>query len=94
MQVIIIYDIANDKERGRIADICLDYGLERIQKSSFLGDLNKKLRHQIVEEIRNKLPKKEFNIQVFEIDKSSNRKRLIFEAINNLQATKKRRIKE
>lgn len=79
MQIIVIYDITNDKERSRIADICLDYSLERVQKSAFLGDLSKKLRRQIIEEIKNKLPKRKFNIQVFEIDKNSNKKRLVFE---------------
>lgn len=35
----VIYDISNDKARGKIADRCLDYGLYRVQKSVFLGDL-------------------------------------------------------
>ena len=39
MQTLIVYDIPNDRIRGKIADVCLDYGLDRIQWSAFLGDL-------------------------------------------------------
>jgi CRISPR-associated protein Cas2 len=36
----IIYDITNNKKRNRIAKACKNYGLYRVQKSAFLGDLN------------------------------------------------------
>jgi CRISPR-associated protein Cas2 len=39
--VWVIYDISDDRIRGRIAQICKGYGLYRVQKSAFLGDLNK-----------------------------------------------------
>jgi CRISPR-associated protein Cas2 len=39
--VWVIYDISNDRIRGRIARICKGYGLYRVQKSAFLGDLNR-----------------------------------------------------
>jgi CRISPR-associated protein Cas2 len=42
----IIYDIADNKTRGRIAKACKDKGLYRVQKSAFLGSLN---RNQIDE---------------------------------------------
>ena len=35
----VIYDIAKDKTRTKVAKRCLDYGLYRVQKSVFLGDL-------------------------------------------------------
>jgi CRISPR-associated protein Cas2 len=35
----VVYDIAKDKTRTRIAKRCLDFGLYRVQKSVFLGDL-------------------------------------------------------
>jgi len=37
----VIYDIVKDKTRTRIAKFCKEYGLYRVQKSCFLGDLNK-----------------------------------------------------
>jgi CRISPR-associated protein Cas2 len=35
----LVYDIASDRTRGRIAERCLDMGLYRVQKSVYLGDL-------------------------------------------------------
>ena len=37
--VWILYDISDDKIRGKIAKQCKRYGLERVQKSAFLGKL-------------------------------------------------------
>jgi len=41
MLVWVIYDIVEDKIRGRIAKVCKNKGLYRVQKSAFLGTLNK-----------------------------------------------------
>ena len=35
----VVYDISNDRTRTKIANRCLDYGLYRVQKSVFLGDI-------------------------------------------------------
>ena len=35
----VIYDITKDKTRTKIARRCLDFGLYRVQKSVFLGDV-------------------------------------------------------
>ncbi len=35
----LVYDIASDRTRARIAERCLDMGLYRVQKSVYLGDL-------------------------------------------------------
>lgn len=39
--VWIIYDIVEDKKRTKIAKACKNKGLYRVQKSAFLGTLNK-----------------------------------------------------
>jgi len=39
--VWVIYDIKNDKKRTRVAKECKNIGLYRVQKSAFLGCLNK-----------------------------------------------------
>jgi len=39
--VWVIYDIVDDKKRNRIAKSCKNKGLYRVQKSAFLGSLNK-----------------------------------------------------
>ena len=35
----VVYDIVKDKTRTKVAKRCLDFGLYRVQKSVFLGDL-------------------------------------------------------
>jgi CRISPR-associated protein Cas2 len=39
--VWVIYDISDDKIRNRVAKSCKNKGLYRVQKSAFLGALNK-----------------------------------------------------
>ncbi len=39
--VWVIYDITADKTRNKIAKACKNKGLYRVQKSAFLGTLNK-----------------------------------------------------
>lgn len=41
MLVWVLYDIADDRKRNKIAKACKDIGLYRVQKSAFLGTLNK-----------------------------------------------------
>ena len=45
--MLLIYDIENDRLRGRVADVCFDYGLERIQFSAFFGKLNRNRRQEL-----------------------------------------------
>jgi CRISPR-associated protein Cas2 len=44
----VVYDISVDKTRNRIAKRCLDFGLYRVQKSVFLGDLESNRVEEIV----------------------------------------------
>lgn len=37
----VIYDISDDKARNRVAKACKGKGLYRVQKSAFLGTLNR-----------------------------------------------------
>ncbi len=37
----VIYDISDDKVRNKIAKTCKNKGLYRVQKSAFLGTINK-----------------------------------------------------
>lgn len=48
----IIYDIGQNKIRSRIAAKCKNYGLSRVQKSSFLGDITKNKMDMLAIEIR------------------------------------------
>ena len=37
----VVYDITENKIRNRVVKLCKGYGLYRVQKSVFIGDLNK-----------------------------------------------------
>jgi CRISPR-associated protein Cas2 len=47
VSTILIYDIEDDRVRTRASEICLDYGLERIQFSAFFGRLNHNRRQEL-----------------------------------------------
>lgn len=64
---LIIYDIPGDRLRSKIADICMDYGLERIQFSAFLGEINHNRREELLQKIKRQIGKKQANVQLFPI---------------------------
>jgi CRISPR-associated protein Cas2 len=47
VSLVLIYDIEEDRLRTRVSEICLDYGLERIQFSAFFGKLNRNRRQEL-----------------------------------------------
>ncbi len=47
VSVLLIYDVEDDRVRTRVAEACLDYGLERIQFSAFFGRLNRNRRQEL-----------------------------------------------
>lgn len=55
MQTLILYDISHDGTRQKVADVCLDYGLDRIQYSAFLGDLSRNLQEQLMLKIKQRM---------------------------------------
>jgi len=65
MQTLVIYDVPSDKIRNKIADVCLDYGLTRIQYSAFLGQTTENRREEILGKIKRQLGNQEGNVQMF-----------------------------
>lgn len=47
VSVIVLYDVEEDRIRTKLADLCLDYGLARIQFSAFLGKINRNRRQEL-----------------------------------------------
>lgn len=47
MRCLLFYDITNDRIRGKVADSCLDYGMDRVQYSVFAGDLSRNLQEEL-----------------------------------------------
>ncbi len=65
MKTILIYDIPNDRTRTKVADFCLDYGLDRIQFSAFQGDLSRTYQEELVARIGKLLGKQEGKVKLF-----------------------------
>lgn len=67
MRTILVYDIPDDRTRNKIADFCLDYGLDRIQYSAFIGDLKRTHQEELMLRIKERLGKREGKVQLFVI---------------------------
>lgn len=79
MQCLVVYDIPNDKARTKIADACLDYGLDRIQFSAFLGNLARTQQEELMSKIKKVLGKKAGNVQLVTICEKDWRMRLVID---------------
>jgi CRISPR-associated protein Cas2 len=86
---LIIYDIPSDKLRSKIADICQDYGLDRIQYSAFLGEINHNRRQELLQKIKREIGKKQANVQLFPICDKDVRLRQIVVVNENSEGTDK-----
>ncbi len=76
MKCLLIYDIPEDHVRSKIADFCLDYGLDRVQYSAFVGDLSSNHQEELMLKITKKLGKAAGKIELFPICKSDWRARI------------------
>ncbi len=47
LSTYVIYDIPDDRIRTRVAEVCKDYGLERVQYSAFNGLLTRNKREEL-----------------------------------------------
>ena len=54
----MIYDVEDDRARSKVADACLDYGLVRIQFSTFFGDLTRNRQEELVQRVARLVGKK------------------------------------
>ena len=67
VSLILIYDIESDRLRTRASDICLDYGLERIQYSAFFGKLNRNRRQELAMKLQNEMGKAAARIRIIPV---------------------------
>ena len=65
MKCLLIYDIPDDRARTKIADFCLDYGLDRVQYSAFVGDLSRNHQEELMLKIARRLGKAAGRIDLF-----------------------------
>jgi len=52
MRYIIVYDITDDNLRTLTSETLKDYGLKRIQKSAFMGSLQKHALNSLLTDLR------------------------------------------
>ena len=71
MRCLLIYDISHDGVRAKVADACLDYGLQRIQYSAFMGELSWIHQKELLLHINRRIGKHDANIQLFPLDEKS-----------------------
>lgn len=69
MYLLVIYDISSDKKRNAIAEICKDYGLERVQWSAFCGQLGRNRREEMRLKMSEVLGESKGNIRMYVICK-------------------------
>ena len=79
MRCLLIYDISHDGVRAKVADACLDYGLERVQYSAFLGELSWIHQKELLLHIKRRIGKHDANIQLFPLDEKSWTSRRVIE---------------
>lgn len=65
MKTLVIYDITDDNLRNAVSEVCKNFGLSRIQKSAFLGDLASSARKELKAKLERTLGEAEGNIQIF-----------------------------
>lgn len=72
--VWVVYDIAKNKARSHVAQICLNKGLYRVQKSVFLGNLNANERDSLALECAQEIDPEVDSVYVFPMDDASFKK--------------------
>lgn len=79
MKCLVIYDIPDDKIRAKVANFCLDYGLDRIQYSAFIGDLTPNHQEELMLKLRKRLGKAPGRIDLFPVCREDWRNRISIE---------------
>lgn len=77
VQCLLIYDIPDDGKRGKIAEACLDYGLDRVQFSAFLGPLLPTHQEELMLRIKKILGKKPGCVHLYPLCKEDWAKRQV-----------------
>lgn len=70
----VLYDIRQNNIRSKIARICLDKGLYRVQKSVFLGTLNQNQIDELVLECQELIDIQVDSVYIFPMDKGTLKK--------------------
>ncbi|MGQ9680607.1 MAG: CRISPR-associated endonuclease Cas2 [Candidatus Bathyarchaeia archaeon] len=67
MKTLVIYDISEDKKRTSLMEYLLDYGLNHIQYSGFLGEINPHDRFVLSKEVEKYLSSSRDSIYIIPV---------------------------
>ncbi len=67
MMTWLIYDITDDRKRREIIKIAQKYGLYRVQKSVFLGNIEKDKLDKVIAESKKAIDLKEDSVYIFPV---------------------------
>jgi len=68
VRCVLVYDISDDNLRSKVADICMDYGLDRIQYSAFAGQIGRTFVEVLGLKLKRGIgKKKDAKVQIFSI---------------------------
>lgn len=67
VHVLLVYDIPHDRTRTKVADICQDYGLDRMQYSAFQGELQRVHQEELMHKLRKRLGRRPGKIALYPI---------------------------
>ncbi len=84
--VLVIYDIPHDGARAKVADCCLDYGLDRIQYSAFVGELARTHQEELLLRIKQRVGKRAAKVHIVPVPADEWARRLVWEQTEKEQA--------
>lgn len=77
--LLVFYDVESDRVRARVSEICLGYGLNRIQFSAFLGKLNRNRRQELAMRLRNEIGDESGRVHMIPLCDSDHRDMWVFD---------------
>ena len=81
MQTYVIYDIVDNRPRRKVSEACLGFGLQRIQYSAFLGDINATRRNALEKRLIFELGDNTGKIEIIAVCNKDFSKRSVIEVI-------------
>ncbi|MFY7826341.1 MAG: CRISPR-associated endonuclease Cas2 [Flectobacillus sp.] len=66
----VLYDIKNDKARTKVAKICKQSGLYRVQFSVFLGTIDRNMKDSLQLQIEELIDEKTDSVYIFPMSKN------------------------
>ena len=79
LHTLLVYDITDDRIRTKIANICQDYGLDRIQYSAFYGRMSRTHQEELMRRVRRLLKSEPAKVQLIPIAQSEWERRIEIE---------------